>query len=118
MPFIFYIFALKELRRLIINANNGVFMINENMTLEESVVTSIKRIALNVYFNSSNYFKGYLEKNTLVILPSFEITEVDETHDEIKFNFTNNQVRCLITWRNTTKENDNGRVVEDISLIR
>lgn len=118
MPFIFHIFALKELRCLIINANNGVFMINKNMTLEESVVTSIKRIALNVYFNSSNYFKGYLEKNTLVILPSFEITEVDETHDEIKFNFTNHQVRCLITWRNTTKENDNGRVVEDISLIR
>lgn len=93
-------------------------MIDKEMTLEESVVTSIKRIALNAYFKSTSYLKGYLERNPLVILPSFEIKEVDETHDEIKFNFTNNQVRCLVTWRKTTTENDNGRVVADINLIR
>lgn len=87
------------------------------MTIEESISLSIKKVIHNVYFKNVNYLKRFLETNILVTLPRFDIEEIDDSHSHIIMYFTNKRVICVITWRNTTSNNDDGRVVCNLELL-
>lgn len=90
---------------------------SSKMTIEESVTLSIKKVIHNVYFKNVNYLKRFLETNILVTLPRFDIEEIDDSHSHIIMYFTNRRVICVITWRNTTSNNDDGRVVCNLELL-
>ena len=90
---------------------------SSKMTIEESITLSIKKVIHNVYFKNVNYIKRFLETNILVTLPRFDIEEIDESHSHIIMYFTNRRVICVITWRNTTSNNDDGRVVCNLELL-
>lgn len=90
---------------------------SSKMTIEESVTLSIKKVIHNVYFKNVNYLKRFLETNILVTLPRFDIEEIDDSHSHIIMYFTNKRVICVITWRNTTSNNDDGRVVCNLELL-
>ena len=90
---------------------------SSKMTIEESVTLSIKKVIHNVYFKNVNYLKRFLETNILVTLPRFDIEEIDDSHSHIIMYFTNRKVICVITWRNTTSNNDDGRVVCNLELL-
>lgn len=90
---------------------------NSKMTIEESVTLSIKKVIHNVYFKNVNYLKRFLETNILVTLPRFDIEEIDDSHSHIIMYFDNKRVICVITWRNTTSNNDDGRVVCNLELL-
>lgn len=87
------------------------------MTIEESISLSIKKVIHNVYFKNVNYLKRFLETNILVTLPRFDIEEIDDSHSHIIMYFTNKKVICVITWRSTTSNNDDGRVVCNLELL-
>lgn len=90
---------------------------SSKMTIEESITLSIKKVIHNVYFKNVNYLKRFLETNILVTLPRFDIEEIDDSHSHIIMYFTNRRVICVITWRNTTSNNDDGRVVCNLELL-
>lgn len=90
---------------------------SSKMTIEESITLSIKKVIHNVYFKNVNYLKRFLETNILVTLPRFDIEEIDDSHSHIIMYFTNKRVICVITWRNTTSNNDDGRVVCNLELL-
>ena len=90
---------------------------SSKMTIEESVTLSIKKVIHNVYFKNVNYLKRFLETNILVTLPRFDIEEIDDIHSHIIMYFDNKRVICVITWRNTTSNNDDGRVVCNLELL-
>ena len=90
---------------------------SSKMTIEESVTLSIKKVIHNVYFKNVNYLKRFLETNILVTLPRFDIEEIDDSHSHIIMYFDNKSVICVITWRNTTSNNDDGRVVCNLELL-
>ena len=90
---------------------------SSKMTIEESITLSIKKVIHNVYFKNVNYLKRFLETNILVTLPRFDIEEIDDSHSHIIMYFTNRKVICVITWRNTTSNNDDGRVVCNLELL-
>lgn len=87
------------------------------MTIEESISLSIKKVIHNVYFKNVNYLKRFLETNILVTLPRFDIEEIDDSHSHIIMYFTDKKVICVITWRSTTSNNDDGRVVCNLELL-
>lgn len=87
------------------------------MTIEESISLSIKKVIHNVYFKNVNYLKRFLETNILITLPRFDIEEIDDSHSHIIMYFTNKKVICVITWRSTTSNNDDGRVVCNLELL-
>ena len=90
---------------------------SSKMTIEESVTLSIKKVIHNVYFKNVNYLKRFLETNILVTLPRFDIEEIDDSHSHIIMYFDNKEVICVITWRSTTSNNDDGRVVCNLELL-
>ena len=90
---------------------------SSKMTIEESITLSIKKVIHNVYFKNVNYLKRFLETNILITLPRFDIEEIDDSHSHIIMYFTNKRVICVITWRNTTSNNDDGRVVCNLELL-
>ena len=90
---------------------------SSKLTIEESITLSIKKVIHNVYFKNVNYLKRFLETNILVTLPRFDIEEIDDSHSHIIMYFTNRRVICVITWRNTTSNNDDGRVVCNLELL-
>ena len=90
---------------------------SSKMTIEESITLSIKKVIHNVYFKNVNYLKRFLETNILITLPRFDIEEIDDSHSHIIMYFTNKKVICVITWRNTTSKNDDGRVVCNFELL-
>ena len=90
---------------------------SSKMTIEESITLSIKKVIHNVYFKNVNYLKRFLETNILVTLPRFDIEEIDDSHSHIIMYFTNKRVICVITWRDTTSNNDDGRVVCNLELL-
>ena len=90
---------------------------SSKMTIEESITLSIKKVIHNVYFKNVNYLKRFLEASILVTLPRFDIEEIDDSHSHIIMYFTNKRVICVITWRNTTSNNDDGRVVCNLELL-
>ena len=90
---------------------------SSKLTIEESITLSIKKVIHNVYFKNVNYLKRFLETNILVNLPRFDIEEIDDSHSHIIMYFTNRRVICVITWRNTTSNNDDGRVVCNLELL-
>ena len=90
---------------------------SSKITIEESITLSIKKVIHNVYFKNVNYLKRFLETNILVTLPRFDIEEIDDSHSHIIMYFTNRRVICVITWRNTTSNNDDGRVVCNLELL-
>ena len=90
---------------------------SSKMTIEESITLSIKKVIHNVYFKNVNYLKRFLETNILVTLPRFDIEEIYDSHSHIIMYFTNRRVICVITWRNTTSNNDDGRVVCNLELL-
>ena len=53
----------------------------------------------------------------LVTLPQFDIKDIDDSHSHVIMYFTNKKVICVITWRNTTSKNDDGRVVGNFELL-
>ena len=90
---------------------------SSKLTIEESITLSIKKVIHNVYFKNVNYLKRFLETNILVTLPRFDIEEIDDSHSHIIMYLTNRRVICVITWRNTTSNNDDGRVVCNLELL-
>ena len=90
---------------------------SSKMTIEESITLSIKKVIHNAYFKNVNYLKRFLETNILVTLPRFDIEEIDDSHSHIIMYFTNKRVICVITWRDTTSNNDDGRVVCNLELL-
>ena len=90
---------------------------SSKLTIEESITLSIKKVIHNVYFKNVNYLKRFLETNIWVTLPRFDIEEIDDSHSHIIMYFTNRRVICVITWRNTTSNNDDGRVVCNLELL-
>ena len=90
---------------------------SSKMTIEESITLSIKKVIHYVYFKNVNYLKRFLETNILITLPRFDIEEIDDSHSHIIMYFTNKRVICVITWRNTTSNNDDGRVVCNLELL-
>ena len=90
---------------------------SSKLMIEESITLSIKKVIHNVYFKNVNYLKRFLETNILVTLPRFDIEEIDDSHSHIIMYFTNRRVICVITWRNTTSNNDDGRVVCNLELL-
>lgn len=87
------------------------------MTIEESISLSIKKVIHNAYFKNVNYLRRFLETNMLVTLPQFDIEDIDDSHSHVIMYFTNKKVICVITWRNTTSKNDDGRVVGNFELL-
>ncbi|MCI6090561.1 MAG: hypothetical protein MR695_08355 [Solobacterium sp.] len=53
----------------------------------------------------------------LVTIPKFDIEEIDNSHSRIIMYFTDKKVVCILTWRNTTSKNDDGRVVCNFELL-
>ena len=87
------------------------------MTIEESISLSIKKVIHNAYFKNVNYLRRFLETNMLVTIPKFDIEEMDNSHSRIIMYFTDKKVVCILTWRNTTSKNDDGRVVCNFELL-
>lgn len=92
-------------------------MIGNEMTIEQSVAVSIKNLINNTYFKNINHLKRFLETNTLVTLPPFDVEDLNESNSRISLNFKEKRIICSITWRSTNTKNDNGRVIANIELI-